>query len=227
MMLARGSIRRWLEERGVVYFRRARVVCCDGSMAGEAIPVPAITVREASSDDLRQLSAAMGHGPSELPDRQKRGCVCLVARSGAETLGCVWISRSAEMMTEVRYVLDVSRDAQGAYLFDGFVLPAWRGKGILRAVLRGCRSWAAARGISRLYAAFTRENRVSERALRAMGFTAVVGDVAVLRALGRERTWVRVYQRAPLGDVLGAARPSQSGPDATQTPPRRSVLRRG
>lgn len=230
LTVAYGSLLRRLGERGVVYFRRARVVCCDAVRIGEENSAAAVTVHEATAEDLRQLSAAMGRDPSELPERQKRGRICLVARSGTECLGCVWISRSAETMTEVHRVLDVSQDPQGAYLFDGFVVPAWRGKGVLRALLAACRAWAASSGVSRLYAAFTRENHVSERALVAMGFTNVVGDVTVLRVLGMERNWVRLEQDAPMADVLratGASQPRSGLTRASSPSSRRSTSRRG
>ncbi len=218
MKVAYGAFRERAGERGLFYFRRARVVCWDAALGGESRAV-VVTVHEASEEDLRRLAAAMGRGPSDFLARRERGSVCLVARSGTEYAGCVWISRSAELMVEVHRVLDVSRDSQGAYLFDGFVLPAFRGRGILRALLGACQRWAVAHRLSRLYTAFTRENRVSERALRASGFATVVGDVGVVRVLGREWTWARLRTGAPFGEVLRTPAPSRPGSDSTRAPP--------
>jgi GNAT superfamily N-acetyltransferase len=116
------------------------------------------------------------------------------------------------MMTEVNHVVDVSRDAAGAYMFDGYVLPAHRRKGALRALLRSSKGWALQHGISRLYAAFARENHVSEHALLTAGFGTIVGDVSILRVLGREWKWVRLPRRMPIFDVLSADGPSRFRP---------------
>ncbi len=218
MRAAYGAFRQRTAERGLFYFRRARVVCWDAALGGES-RAAAVIVHEASQDDLRRLAAAMGRAPSDFLARRERGSVCLVARSGTDYIGCVWISRSAELMVEVRRVLDVSRDPQGAYLFDGYVLPAFRGRGILRAILGACQGWATAHRLSRLYTAFTRENRISERALRATGFATVVGDVGVVCVLGREWTWARLRTGAPFGEVLRTPTPSRPASDSTRAPP--------
>jgi len=59
---------------------------------------------------------------------------------------------------------------------------------------------ARARGLSTLYAAVTKDNVISRRAVESAGFTAVVGRVTLLRVGKRE--WKRVLRPSGMVDVL-------------------------
>ncbi len=211
----RAALRHWLRSHGVFYFRRARVVCRSVPEVLERRPGAGTDIREASAADLRALAAAQAWDASEWLDRRARGDVCLVACSGPAYLGYVWISRTREVMAEVDHVLDVSRDPGGVYLFDGYVFPPHRRQGVLRALLATSMDWARVRGASRAYAGFVRENHASERALGQAGFVTVLGDVSLLRVLGREWKWIRVPSGRPWAVVLGAAVPSPPRPSPT------------
>ena len=195
---------RWLGDRGLFYYRRARVVRCDALDVDAGEPGMDLEVHEASEEDLRLLASAQNRSPAEWLTRRAQGTICLLARRGPARLGYLWITRSAEMMTEVNHVVDVSRDAAGAYMFDGYVLPEHRRKGVLRTLLRSSKEWARQHGISRLYAAFARENRASEHALHAAGFTTIVGDIGLIRVFHREWKWVRLPHGMLIFNVLGA-----------------------
>src|SRR6267378_4384605 len=195
---------RLLQARGLFYYRRARVVRCDALDIDSGDPRNGVEVQEASEEDFHRLAAMLNERAAEWPGRRAKGMVCLVARSGPVPLGYLWITRSPEVMTEVDHVIDVSRDAAGAYMFDGYVLPAHRRKGVLRTLLGSSKRWAAQCGVSRLYSAFARENKVSEHALLTAGFVTVVGDVGILRLLGREWKWVRLPHGGSIFDILGA-----------------------
>lgn len=215
MTPALGLLVEWLGARGLLYWRRVRVVRCSRLEVEAAEPGPRPDVREASDEDLRRLAAMHGLGVAEWRARRGQGSICLVARSGTALLGYLWITRSAERMAEVNHTLDVSRDASGAYLFDGYVLPAHRRKGVLHALLRSSKTWAAQHGLARLYAAFARENHVSEHALEREGFTTIVGDVGILRVLNREWKWIRLPREAPVIDILNATGPPRAAPHPT------------
>jgi GNAT superfamily N-acetyltransferase len=199
----------WLQEHGLFYYRRARIVRFEMLDEDPQEPATDIDVREASEEDLRVLAALQNRDATEWLAKRARGALCLVARSGPTRLGNLWITRSAEPMTEVNHVLEVSRDPEAAYLFDGYVLPLYRGTGVLRTLLRSAKRWSRLQGLVRLYAAFARDNRVSEHALRRAGFVTIVGDVIVLRVLGREWKSVRVRRGASMVDVLSAGPSSQ------------------
>lgn len=189
------SVARWFRERGIVYYRAARVVRCDDLETGDDAPNSEPSVEEACEEDLRALASPVDGALPEWLARVARGAVCLVARSHAERLGYVWITRKAHPITEVGYLLDVSREPSTVYLFDGYVLPEHRRQGALRALLTACKRWAKRNGVSRLYAAFARDNAISEHTLRRAGFVTAVADVVLLRVLTWE--WKRV--RAPEG----------------------------
>ena len=198
-----------------LYYRRARVVRCDTTGADAREPAMGLDVQEASEEDIRALASMQNRSPGEWLARRAQGTICLLARRGPERLGYLWITRSAEMMTEVNHVVDVSRDAAGAYLFDGYVLPEHRRKGVLRTLLNSSKQWATQHGLSRLYAAFARENRASEHALHTAGFTTVVGEIGVIRVLHREYKWVRLPHGMLPFNVLGGDGAYRTMPRAT------------
>lgn len=211
---AMASVAQQLRDRDLVYWKRARVVRCD-ALGRDEPPATPLGAREASEDDLHLLASMQGHLVGDWLSRRARGVVCLAAWSGSEPLGYLWITRSSELMIEVNHVLDVSRDPAGAYLFDGYVFPSHRRKGVLGELLQSSKRWGAQRGVSRLYAAFTRDNRVSERALHRAGFQAVVGDISLLRVLHREWKWIRIPHGTPVAGVLSADGRGQMTPSPT------------
>jgi len=204
-----------LGDRGWFYYRRARVVRCDAPDADAGDPESDVDVQEASEEDLRHFASMQNRTPAEWLARRAQGTICLLARRGPTRLGYLWITRSAELMIEVNHVVDVSRDAAGAYMFDGYVAPEHRRQGVLRELLRSSKRWAVQHDISRLYAAFARENRVSEHALHAAGFTTVVGDIGILRLAHREWKWVRLPHDTSMINVLGVERASRTRPRPT------------
>ena len=193
----------WLRNRDLLTYRRVRLVRCDRAEPQWGAEIP-LNVSEAGEEDLNILGRAQHVATTDWATRQERGVVCLVARSGSSPVGYLWITRSAELMIEVHHVVDVSRDPGGAYMFDGYVLPAHRRKGVLSTLLEESKRWARERNISRLYAAFTRDNHVSERALLRAGFVTVVGDVDMIRVLGWEWKRVRVPSGSRMSEVLRA-----------------------
>lgn len=207
---ARAWLAEWLRMRGLLYFRRARVVRCELSAADRDEPQEGIEVREASEQDIRALAAALGRESADWMAKRAQGALCIVAWSGQARLGYLWITRSAELMSEVHQILDVSRDPGAVYLFDGYVLPANRRKGALRTLLHASKRWARQQGLSRLYAAFARENRVSEQALLRAGFATVVADVGFLSVLGHEWKWLRTPQGPSGPNVLPSDAPGGS-----------------
>lgn len=196
------SAAQWLRDRGLLYYRCARVVRCDTLEVPAADPEVEVDVREASDEDLRLLAPLENNIATDWLERKAQGSVCLVALSGSAHQGYQWITRSAEEMTEVSHVIDVSRDAWGAYLFDSYVLPSFRGKGVFRTLVRSSKRWALQQGLSRLYAAFARDNHISEHAFRKAGFVTIVGDVVLFRLLNREWKRVRHPHGMPIVDVL-------------------------
>jgi GNAT superfamily N-acetyltransferase len=200
---------RWLHHKRVAYYRRARVVRCDSLDLDSRSPDIPIEIREASEEDLRRLAPMEENSAAEWLVLRARGSVCFVARSGREDVGYLWVTRSPHGMSEVDHVFDVSHDPFGAYLFSGYTLPAFRGKGVLRTLIMHAKVWARDRGISRLYSAFVAENEVSRHVLDRAGFHAVVGEIVVLCIAGREWKWISHPGGTPVPDVLrvdGSAR---------------------
>jgi GNAT superfamily N-acetyltransferase len=103
-------------------------------------------------------------------------------------------------MQEVDHVVDVSHDSKGAYLHDAYVLPDARNQGIFRALVDSAKKRARARGLSTLYTAVARDNKISKRAIESTGFTRVVGQVTLFRVGNHQ--WKRVRRRPEVVDVL-------------------------
>jgi len=193
---------RWLRDYRLLYFRTVRVYECDVSAVATRKPAIEIEVFEAKEEEIRRLAALVSSAPADWIARQARGSTCLIARAGSTYHGYLWITRGAHLVREVDHSVNVSRDPSGAYIHNVFVMPESRRLGIFGALVEAAKGWAQARGLSRLYTSIARDNDVSERAHRAVGFRTVVGSVTVFRVGRREWKHVSRRQWVPGFDVL-------------------------
>lgn len=114
----------------------------------------------------------------------------VLARRGDQVLGWAWLGY------ERVYLPPLGRDirlAEGTgYLYDAYVRPAERGRGIGHGLVGARCVRADARGIDRLVSHVLVGNAASLRALQTHGFE-VVGRTFFVRALA-----LRLWSRAPL-----------------------------
>ena len=114
----------------------------------------------------------------------------VLARRGGKTIGWAWIGYERVYLPPLGR--EIRLDAGTGYLYDAYVRPAERGRGIGRCLVSLRCEHADARGIERLLSHVLTGNEPSLRALRTQGFDAV-GRTVFLRALA-----IRVWTRGPL-----------------------------
>lgn len=86
-------------------------------------------VRVAEMDDLQAIAHCAGKPESKIQDRFTRGEICFVTVVAGSIVGYEWLATAAtfdEPGQGVSYVCD----AKTAWLYDGFVLPEFRLKGL-------------------------------------------------------------------------------------------------
>jgi GNAT superfamily N-acetyltransferase len=194
------KVARALRDWNLLYYRSVRVYRCDSLEERSEASRADVEVAEASETDVSRLAPLQGSSAAEWFARLANGHTCLVARSGSEDLGYLWMTGGLHYMQEVDHVVDVSHDSKGAYLHDAYVLPDARNQGIFRALVDSAKKRARARGLSTLYTAVARDNKISKRAIESTGFTRVVGQVTLFRV--RNHQWKRVRRRPEVVDVL-------------------------
>jgi ribosomal protein S18 acetylase RimI-like enzyme len=117
----------------------------------------------------------------------------VVAKSGSETLGWAWIGYEQVHLAPLGRAIQL--DAGAAYLYDAYVRPGFRGRGIGRGLVRARCEHANGRGIERLLTHVLVGNEPSLRALRSAGFRTL-GRTVFVRALTL-RMWTRQPVPAP------------------------------
>ena len=155
-----------------------------GPAAGVLAPVGAARVRPASANDLATLTElwiaiTRHHEPLDplfrlrpgpegevrellrawLRDPDARAFVC-EASGDALGMACVRIDRAPPILDET----------ERAELTDLFVRPAWRRRGVGRALARAALDWAASRGIRRVEVRVAMANAGGWAFWRALGF---------------------------------------------------------
>jgi len=117
----------------------------------------------------------------------------ILAERGGEVLGWAWIGYGRVFLAPLGRAIRLS-DGTG-YLYDAYVRPAERGRGIGRALVAARVARAEARGTVRLLSHVRIGNAVSRRALEHEGFS-IIGETVFMRALAL-CLWTREPLPAP------------------------------
>jgi ribosomal protein S18 acetylase RimI-like enzyme len=133
----------------------------------------------ASSRDWPQFRAALQHHHD-----------LVVAREGEETVAWAWLGYERVYLPPLGREIHLPPGI--AYLYEAYVRPASRGRGIGKALVGARCQQARAAGCERLLTHVLAGNQPSLQALRAHGF-AVSGRTEFLKALA-----LRVWTRDPL-----------------------------
>ena len=97
--------------------------------------------------------------------RLVEGSACYVMYHGAAPVGFAWISRGTNVLEDSdRYRMNLGSD--GGYIYDTFLAPDYRGRGLYRALLARVQGACARGGITRF---FLTVDLTNERSLRAHG----------------------------------------------------------
>ncbi|HEV2033548.1 MAG TPA: GNAT family N-acetyltransferase [Candidatus Dormibacteraeota bacterium] len=112
----------------------------------------------------------MGAEGDRVAKRMQRGCRCFAAEIGAEIVGYGWVSMAAEWIGETQTEI---RPARGeAYIWNCVTLPAYRQKGVFRALLRAINSQLKGDGLSRVWIGSLVDP--AEKAIGGAGFVPVM-----------------------------------------------------
>jgi ribosomal protein S18 acetylase RimI-like enzyme len=129
--------------------------------------------------DWPQFQAALAHNHD-----------LIVARRGSETVGWAWLGYERVFLAPLGR--DIKLEPGTAYLYDAYVRPAERGRGIGSALVAARCAHADALGVERLVSHVLVGNVASLRSLQAQGFV-VLGKTLFVRALV-----LRMWTREPL-----------------------------
>jgi ribosomal protein S18 acetylase RimI-like enzyme len=172
-------------------------------------PVPQISARvplrvaPLSKQDLRDYAALSPYSDAaEADPRLAAGHSCFVARSGNELLGSCWVARGQLSSTYLRTRIELGPDE--ACTYETYVAPAARGKNIGPAMRAEVADELRKRGVRRLLATVSPDNRSAIRLVEKLGYRRI-GTIGYfgLGAWRRDLCRMRAGAKGP-----GAARHS-------------------
>jgi hypothetical protein len=108
-------------------------------------------VREVLPDAAAGLVAAMAGEGDLAGHRFARGCRVFAASIGGEVAAYGWLSSRTEWIGEIR--LELTPEAGAAYVWNCLTLPAYRRRGMFRAVVVRISSVLREEGVARLWIA--------------------------------------------------------------------------
>jgi GNAT superfamily N-acetyltransferase len=162
-----------------------------------AVPTPAVkgkfeTWVYSGERDLAKASAALaGVGeltPAEIALRLKRHDAVAVAFAGEQAIGYLWMTfcSGLELVFDTVWIVHPNE----AVLYDTFVLPEWRGRGIHACMDVALNNWAYPRGIVRAFASISAVNNQSLGVLKLAGKARIM-TLVLVRVRGLDRTWIK------------------------------------
>lgn len=125
---------------------------------------------EVGPEAAAELESAMGDEGDLVGLRLARGCRCLAVRSGGELAGYGWLSSGPEWIGELH--MEIRPRPGEVYVWNCVTLPAYRGRGLFRALLEEAIQKAGREGRSRLWIGTV--DGVGEASVAAVGFTPVL-----------------------------------------------------
>lgn len=181
----------WWKALGELGFRRAILferTLGEGMQAGP--PRPPVELRMLGAGDTEAYLAfhPEASGP-ELERRLAAGDWCHVARAGGRLVGVRWVSLSH---ARIAYLgLSFPLADREVFVYDSYVDPAWRGRGVGRTLYFEMNDRLKSEGFTRVLSAVVREN---PEGLDFTASTSVPTATLVSVGLGRRR---RHFRRPP------------------------------
>lgn len=155
--------------------------------AGAATPPfrhdPGLVFRRADTADADLYARAIGTDSTATFRRRLTDTThCFLVEADEGVLHSSWVTTSAAWTREIQAW--VSPPPGDAYVYESFTAPAARGRGVYPFALAGICSWAAERGIVRVWVAVESGNAPSLKAITKAGFDRSY-SVRYRRRLGR------------------------------------------
>ena len=160
------------------------------------LPAPAAkgkfeTAVYAGERDLENAEAALA-GMKELTSaevtvRLKRGDAVAVASAGERAIGYLWMTfcSGLELAFDTAWIIHPNE----AVLYDTFVRPEWRGRGVHACMDIALNNWAYPRGITRAFASISAVNNQSLGITKLAGKTRIM-TLVLVRVRGFHQPWI-------------------------------------
>jgi GNAT superfamily N-acetyltransferase len=124
----------------------------------------------------------------EVALRLKRGDAVAITSAGERAIGYLWMTfcSGLELAFDTAWIVHPNE----AVLYDAFVHPDWRGRGIHACMDIALNNWAYPRGITRAFASIATLNNQS------LGITKLAGKARIMtlvlvRVRGFDQTWIQ------------------------------------
>ena len=141
-------------------------------------------VRRSNQCDIEQIQQNRLDG-REILRRTENGHLCFVAQnSQGEIIGYIWIAFDEIYIGEILKTMALTSGE--AFLYDVFVFPKYRKRGVYKQLLRTTCGWLRQRGFMNAYCGALASNVASRSGLERVGFKEE-GTVTLVRVLGRKR----------------------------------------
>jgi GNAT superfamily N-acetyltransferase len=124
--------------------------------------------------------------PEEITLRLRRGDAVAVPQVSGKAIGCLWMTFNSglDLAFHTRWIVRPDE----AVLYDTFVLPEWRGRGLHACMDVALNNWAYPRGIKRALASISALNNQSLGITKFPGKSKIM-TLVLVKVPGIERTW--------------------------------------
>jgi len=162
----------------------------------------ALTFAPLGADGLAQIAACRemadpDEGVRQLIPRLEQGCICTGMWQEGRLIGYAWANQGANVL-EDRDLYRMRTGQSGAYIFDTFIHPEFRGRGLYPVLLRALQERMRALGVQRFYLtvdvynarSIKEHTRVGARLLETITYACVLG----FRFHGAVQTSIRTHR---------------------------------
>jgi GNAT superfamily N-acetyltransferase len=158
---------------------------------------PGLVIRQMEESDLKRFrepeSFITERRIADFAARLRSGRRAFLALSAGQISGYGWLSRQAEI--DARCGIEISLAEDEGYIYDGFIFPAFRRRGIYAQLLRSRLDWLARDGCRKVYSIVFSDNTPALNAHSQAGFRTY-GEMSYSKIFNFR--WRRKYGLYPL-----------------------------
>ena len=181
-------------------FGATRLIVLENTLAGplKMLPVePGLVIRQMDESDLERFREPgrfiTERRIADFAARLKSGRRAFIALSAGKVSGYGWLSRQVEI--DARCGAEISLAQDEGYIYDGFVFPAFRGRGIYAHLLLSRLDWLERDGCRRVYSMVFSDNSPALNAHSQARFRTY-GEMSYSKIFNFR--WRRKYDLCPL-----------------------------
>ncbi|MBV8139301.1 MAG: GNAT family N-acetyltransferase [Deltaproteobacteria bacterium] len=182
-------------------FGAARVMVLENKLTGPLGMIPAepnLVIRQMDESDLQRFrepeSFLKERRIADFAARLKSGRRCFLALAAGRACGYGWLSRQTEI--DARCGIEILPGEDEGYIYDGFVFPAFRRRGVYARLLFARLDWLQREGCQRVYSIVFSNNVPALNAHWQAGFRPY-GQMSYSKIFNLR--WRRKYALCPPG----------------------------